>query len=122
MEVLYRSSPLISESSFSSRFVLASKLTDSPSSVVPVLRPSLRSKGLHFGRWRVEKGKVHLSELLEPGIRTPKYEFEMELNLKETQRGRWNKLDIHTYSSINLATDEVLGLSLKHQKPFYFSK
>lgn len=46
----------------------------------------------------------------------------MELNLKETQRGRWNKLDIENYRSINLVTDEVLGLGLKHQKPFYFSK
>jgi F-box protein 9 len=97
-------------------------LTNSPSAVVPILRPSLRSKGLHFGRWRIEKGKVFITDLLEPGIKTPKYEFEMELNLKETQRGKWNKLDIHRYSSINLADGEVLGLSLKHQKPFYFSK
>lgn len=35
---------------------------------------------------------------------------------------RWNKLDILNYQSINLATGESLGLSLKHQKPFYFSK
>lgn len=46
----------------------------------------------------------------------------MELSLKETQRGRWNKLDIDSYRSINLANEEVLALSLKHQKPFYFSK
>lgn len=63
-----------------------------------------------------------ITELLEPGQHSPKYEFEMILSLKETQRGRWNKLDIDLYRSINLANDEVLALSLKHQKPFYFSK
>ena len=46
----------------------------------------------------------------------------MELSLRETGRGRWNKLDILDYRSINLATEESLSLSLKHQKPFYFSK
>lgn len=38
------------------------------------------------------------------------------------KRSRWNKLDMSSYSSINLATGESLALSLKHQKPFYFSK
>lgn len=66
--------------------------------------------------------KVIITELLEPGENTPKYEFEMELTLKETQRGKWNKLDLDHYASINLSTGEALGLSLKHQKPFYFSK
>lgn len=61
-----------------------------------------------------------VTDLLEPG--TAKYEFEMELALRETGRGRWNKLDLVNYSSINLATGESLGLSLRHQKPFYFSK
>lgn len=144
--------------------------TDHPSDVVPMLKPSLRAKGLHVGRWRLVRmdededepetqqvptsptkattngrtspvkptspsntthhqlqkkrkhPKVVITELLEPGENTPKYEFEMELTLKETQRGRWNKLDLDHYASINLATGEALGLSLKHQKPFYFSK
>lgn len=143
--------------------------TDHPSDVVPMLKPSLRAKGLHIGRWRLVRmdededepetvapssptkattngraspvkltsptktthnqpqkkrkhPKVVITELLEPGENTPKYEFEMELTLKETQRGRWNKLDLDHYASINLATGEALGLSLKHQKPFYFSK
>lgn len=134
-----------------------------------MLKPSLRAKGLHIGRWRLVRmdededepetaapssptkattngrtspvkptgptkttrnqpqkkrkhPKVVITELLEPGENTPKYEFEMELTLKETQRGRWNKLDLDHYASINLATGEALGLSLKHQKPFYFSK
>lgn len=64
---------------------------------------------------------VELRSLLEPGV-TPKYEFEMDLSLRTTTRGRWNKLEMLTYQSINLANGEALGLSLKHQRPFYFSK
>jgi len=60
--------------------------------------------------------------MLEPGQSVPKYEFEMDLDLKTATRGRWNKLEMRDYSSVNLGTGEVLGLSLKHQKPFYFSK
>ena len=81
------------------------QLISSPSEIVPVLRPSLRAKGLHFGRWRLvrsehdsesehsikgEKGhaRIVITELLEPGSAVPKYEFEMELALRETGRGR----------------------------------
>lgn len=125
--------------------VISFLTTDHPSDVVPTLRPNLRGKGLHFGRWRLvrsddpsnddegqaqghaapgrrKRARIVISELLEPGVDNPKYEFEMDLALRETGRGRWNKLDLSTYSSINLATGETLGLSLRHQKPFYFSK
>nr|XP_018263038.1 uncharacterized protein I303_04528 [Kwoniella dejecticola CBS 10117]OBR85196.1 hypothetical protein I303_04528 [Kwoniella dejecticola CBS 10117] len=127
--------------------VISFLTTDHPSDIVPSLRPSMRGKGLHFGRWRLlrsdspefdenpnivklpkeEKGgkrvaRVIISDLLEPGNESPKYEFEMELLLKSTGRGRWNKLEILEYRSINLLTGEVLALALKHQKPFYFSK
>ena len=107
------------------------QLTTSPSDVVPILRPSLRAKGLHFGRWRLihsdssppaRRARIVISDLLEPGADVPKYEFEMELALRETGRGKWNKLDILEYRSVNLESGEVLALSLKHQKPFYFSK
>lgn len=122
----------------------------SPSEVVPLLRPSLRGKGLHFGRWRLirsdspenninpsdpeiktssnpqkKRARIVISDLLEPASESsppPKYEFEMSLSLRETIRGKWNKLDILNYNSINLQNGESLELSLKHQKPFYFSK
>ncbi|WVQ79989.1 hypothetical protein IAT38_002090 [Cryptococcus sp. DSM 104549] len=125
--------------------VISFLTTEHPSEVVPRLRPSLRGKGLHFGRWRLLRSdqpinpetdppfipskpgekkyaRILVTDLLEPGIGDPKYEFEMELALRETSRGRWNKLDILEYRSINLATGEALALSLKHQRPFYFSK
>jgi F-box protein 9 len=99
-----------------------------PVDVVHSIRPSFRAKGLLFGTWALIRPSqpghppsITIRELLEPGV-TPKYEFEMDLSLKTTNRGRWNKLDLDTYRSINLATDESLNLSLKHQKPFYFSK
>ena len=107
---------------------------------MPTLRPSLRAKGLHIGTYTLvppdfeddhstqtvsgpkKRTRILITDLLEPGASEPKYEFEMELSLRETSRGRWNKLDILDYRSINLQTGEVLGLALKHQKPFYFSK
>ncbi|CAK9782454.1 hypothetical protein CC85DRAFT_146955 [Cutaneotrichosporon oleaginosum] len=110
--------------------VISFLTTDHPSEVVPLLKPTLRAKGLHFGRWQLvrsedkrgrKRPRVLITDLIEPGSNA-KYEFEMELTLRETGRGRWNKLDLVSYSSINLATGEALGLSLKHQKPFYFSK
>ncbi|WWD17034.1 hypothetical protein CI109_101471 [Kwoniella shandongensis] len=125
--------------------VISFLTTEHPSEIVPSLRPTLRGKGLHFGRWRLLRSDAPLSpddppyvptrqnekrppariiitDLLEPGLEGPKYEFEMELALRETSRGRWNKLDMIDYRSINLTTGESLALPLKHQKPFYFSK
>ncbi|KAJ9099167.1 hypothetical protein QFC21_004047 [Naganishia friedmannii] len=102
-----------------------------PVDVVHSVRPSLRAKGTLFGQWGINtikdsKGRdsprIELRSLLEPGLHTPKYEFEMDLCLKTTTRGRWDKVDMLTYQSINLVNGEALGLSLKHQKPFYFSK
>jgi len=74
------------------------------------------------GKQEKKRATVVITDLLEPGSERPKYQFEMELSLRETGRGRWNKLDMLRYNSINLSTGESLGLSLKHQKPFYFSK
>lgn len=161
--------------------VISFLTTEHPSDVVPNLNPSLRGKGLHFGRWRLirsddveeeeemekikgekaakeeemvtddkedkadkadekdlykntkankknakntakKRAYIQITDLLEPGVADPKYEFEMELALRETNRGRWNKLDLARYSTVNLATGEVLHLSLRQQKPFYFSK
>lgn len=75
-----------------------------------------------MGRWRLQREQILISDLREPGVDRHKYSFEMELGLRTTGRGRWNKLDMTSYSSINLANEEHLALSLKHQKPFYFSK
>lgn len=65
---------------------------------------------------------ISISDMLEPGVPHPKYSFEMNLELRSAQRGRWNKLVMRDYQSVRLGTGEALGLSLKHQKPFFFSK
>jgi hypothetical protein len=71
---------------------------------------------------RPKGARIEITQLLEPGLDAPKYEFVMLLDLRETGRGRWNKLEMDEYKSIHLGNGEVLGLGLKHQKPFYFSK
>jgi F-box protein 9 len=90
--------------------VISFLTTEMPGEVVPVLRMSLRGKGLHFGRWRLDRGeegqeadlpvvtekkgkgkgrgRIVISDLMEPGVQ-PKYEFEMELSLRQTGRGRY---------------------------------
>ena len=73
-----------------------------------MLKPTLRGKGLHIGQWHLVRSdaqalepgspkgkkdqgksrpKIVISGLLEPSSE-PKYEFEMDLVLRETARGR----------------------------------
>ncbi|ORY26145.1 hypothetical protein BCR39DRAFT_541958 [Naematelia encephala] len=90
--------------------VISFLTTDHPSDIVPRLRPSLRGKGLHFGRWHLvrsdtknpsesalplpstvsgdRRARIVISDLLEPGNEVPKYEFAMDLALCETGRGK----------------------------------
>ncbi|KAF6761612.1 hypothetical protein DFP72DRAFT_879128 [Ephemerocybe angulata] len=51
-----------------------------------------------------------------------RYVFDMSLQLKSKPLGRWNKLDMETYDSVNLETGEVHPFPLKHERPFWFSK
>lgn len=37
------------------------------------------------------------------------------------QRGRWNKLELLDYESVNLQTAEACAIPQKHDKPFQFS-
>ena len=51
-----------------------------------------------------------------------RYIFDMTLNLRSKPLGRWNKMDIQSYDSINLETGDVSPVVLKHERPFWFSK
>ncbi len=51
-----------------------------------------------------------------------KYAFRMVFGLRSTTRGRWNKLDLLEYFSVNLTNGEVLPLPQKHSRPFHFSR
>jgi F-box protein 9 len=46
----------------------------------------------------------------------------MSLNLHSRPLGRWNKLTMETYESVNLETGDTGAVVLKHERPFWFSK
>jgi len=93
-----------------------------PKEVVHSLRPDLRMKGFMRGRWRLNGTSVHVSDLVDPYSPSGKYSFEMLLDLKSRPLGRWNKLDLAGYSSVEAETGEACPFSLKHERPFWFSK
>jgi len=51
-----------------------------------------------------------------------RYVFDMTLNLRSRPLGRWNKMDIQSYDSVNLETGDIHPVALKHERPFWFSK
>jgi len=104
--------------------VLSLLLNDdhSPSDVVHLLKPTLEMKGLLVGSWRLEDSTVVITDLNDPRDRQPCYTFEMTLHLRSKPLGRWNKLELEDYSSVNLGTGEVLPFGLKHERPFWFSR
>ncbi|KAF5387382.1 hypothetical protein D9757_005728 [Collybiopsis confluens] len=61
---------------------------------------------------------AHGSEPI-PSVR---YIFTMNLTLLSRPLGRWNKMDIVSYDSVNLETGDASPVALKHERPFWFSK
>lgn len=51
-----------------------------------------------------------------------RYTFEMTLNLRSKPLGKWNRMDIQTYDTLNLESGDVYPVALKHERPFWFSK
>ncbi|SNX86541.1 related to F-box protein pof7 [Melanopsichium pennsylvanicum] len=108
--------------------------TDTPNETVRKLEPGLKAKGFSKGRWELfeqgleddeEEGrprgpKVVLEDLRDKSMQ--KYAFRMVFGLRSTTRGRWNKLDLLEYYSVNLINGEVLPLPQKHSRPFHFSR
>ncbi|KAF8141518.1 hypothetical protein EV363DRAFT_1391970 [Boletus edulis] len=87
-----------------------------PPLVIPMLKPSLCMKGFYVGDWRLEGSTVLISNL------PTRYHFQMTLTLRSKPLGRWNKLDLVSYESVNIEDGEVMPLPLKHERPFWFSK
>ena len=108
--------------------------TDPPSETVRKLEPSLRTKGFAIGKWelfpnglqddqyehRPPGPKVVVEDLRDRTMQ--KYAFRMVFSLRQTHRGKWNKLDLLEYFSVNLTNGEVLPLPQKHSRPFHFSR
>ena len=51
-----------------------------------------------------------------------RYVFQMTLNLQSRPLGKWNKLEFSGYDSVDLGSGETIPLTLKHERPYYFSK
>ncbi|KAJ3551479.1 hypothetical protein NP233_g13074 [Leucocoprinus birnbaumii] len=132
-----------------------------PQSIINMLKPSLRMKGLYIGTWSLTGTEIALSNLFDASGRYPipglddepdltshppshhhhhhghhhhshshgggetspsRYVFVMSLGLKSRPLGRWNRLDIHSYDTLNLETGDLTPVALKHERPFWFSK
>ncbi|KZT20088.1 hypothetical protein NEOLEDRAFT_1182822 [Neolentinus lepideus HHB14362 ss-1] len=98
-----------------------------PQQIIPLLKSSLRMKGMTIGNWRLEGTTVYITDLIDPSSldvsRTSKrYAFQMTLSLRSRPLGRWNKLVMSTYETVNIETGETELLPLKHDRPFWFSK
>ncbi|PPQ96280.1 hypothetical protein CVT26_005667 [Gymnopilus dilepis] len=121
-----------------------------PQQIIPILKPTLRMNGLFFGQWKLIGTTVHITNLIDAsgrfalpvsGITGPnpppepysssaslpngekaKYTFLMTLNLRSRPLGRWNRMDIQAYESLNIDTGDINPIMLKHERPFWFSK
>jgi len=137
-----------------------------PQTIINVLKPSFRMKGLYIGTWSLSGTTVILSNLFDASGRYPipgliesaaplsdssttdipthhhrqqhhhhhshahatdspqpsRYVFVMSLNLRSKPVGRWNRLDIQSYDTLNLETGDLTPVALKHERPFWFSK
>ncbi|CDR88992.1 related to F-box protein pof7 [Sporisorium scitamineum] len=108
--------------------------TDPPVETVRRLEPALKAKGFAKGRWELfehgldddeEEGRPRGPKVVVEDLRDKsmhKYAFRMVFGLRSTTRGRWNKLDLLEYFSVNLTNGEVLPLPQKHSRPFHFSR
>ncbi|PWN29048.1 hypothetical protein BDZ90DRAFT_231049 [Jaminaea rosea] len=125
--------------------------TDQPRDTVGKMHAGNSDQGFAVGRWRVElpsrdtdddddqygaaddedilaslKSSRHrgdarvIIEDLRDRTR-PKYSFQMILSLRSTSRGKWNKMEMLDYRSVNLETGEVVSIPNKHSRPFHFS-
>ncbi|GAA5853626.1 hypothetical protein JCM9279_005081 [Rhodotorula babjevae] len=96
--------------------------TDPPGQVVRKLNPTLRLKGLTFGRWRLRGELVELWGLEDPAVEDPKYSFRIQCKLRSTARGRMNKLEMLSMATEHRQTLELEDLPIRPTKPFFFSK
>ncbi|KAJ7504312.1 hypothetical protein B0H11DRAFT_511098 [Mycena galericulata] len=107
-----------------------------PAQLVHTLKPSLRRKGLFIGTWKLSGDVITISNLIDasgrfpipptstPGNREPfaRYSFSMIMSLRSRPLGRWNKLDLAEYNSVDLENGNITPLGLRHERPFWFSK
>ncbi|KAI0766711.1 hypothetical protein BD413DRAFT_672876 [Trametes elegans] len=93
-----------------------------PQQVIPLLKPTLRMKGFFIGTWYLDGTDVHIEELLDPAATEIRFSFQMILHLRSRPLGRWNRLDFREYDSVRITNGEATPLTLKNERPFWFSK
>jgi F-box protein 9 len=121
-----------------------------PQQVIPLLKPTLRMKGLFIGEWQLDDNTVYITNLLDASGKlslplltsqsspsapmhyssaiatttsySTRYAFQMTLTLRSRPLGRWNKLNFEAYDSVDLESGETIPLNLKHERAFWFSK
>ncbi|KAL0576269.1 hypothetical protein V5O48_005713 [Marasmius crinis-equi] len=109
-------SNLIDSASLSDQ-TLAPVDLSSPSSVLAAINHAHRST--HNQAGHTTAASSHNRPVAEHPLR---YVFTMTLSLRSRPLGRWNKLDMASYDSVNLETGDVYPVALKHERPFWFSK
>ncbi|KAJ3555380.1 hypothetical protein NM688_g2607 [Phlebia brevispora] len=95
---------------------------ENPQHSIPKLQLTSREKSLYIGSWRLEGTTVIITDLLEVLGDSPKYTFQMTLDLRSRPLGRWNRLSLAAYETVSIADGEALPLPLKNERPFWFSK
>ncbi|KAF8507979.1 hypothetical protein BU17DRAFT_57049 [Hysterangium stoloniferum] len=95
--------------------------------VVHALHPGLIRKDLYVGDWQLTGTRVLVTNLVDVmpfgQAGNDRYFFQMNLNLKSRPSpGRWNKLDILEYDSVDVETGDICPFPLRHERPYWFSK
>jgi len=124
------------QSRFFSNGQVLSLLTNddfNPQQLIPLLKPTLRMKGLLTGAWRLTGTTVEIFNLIDASVKSTlpvvdadtassRYTFQMTLTLRSRPLGRWNRLDLVAYESVEIASGEAVPVALKHKRPFWFSR
>ncbi|KIM53747.1 hypothetical protein SCLCIDRAFT_94688, partial [Scleroderma citrinum Foug A] len=99
----------------------------SPQNIILMLKPSLRMKDFHVGRWQLDGSAVQISNLVRTfalslpfSSRSLSLPFQMALTLHFKPLGRWNKLEIILYEAAD-AEGEAVPFALNYG-PFWFSR
>jgi len=86
-------------------------------------------QGLCIGTWSLLGAEIHIQHLIDPSHAdlpsnpfALSYSYQMMLEIRSRPLGRWNKLQIVRYDSVELGSGEVVPIALKHQRPLWFSK
>ncbi|ODV92015.1 hypothetical protein CANCADRAFT_30285 [Tortispora caseinolytica NRRL Y-17796] len=102
---------------FPNRSCVSFLSTHEPSEIVPKL--SKDNEELYRGRWTMsENGRLHI----ETEGTVSRYIFYMDLTMKSYGTRRHNRLTWNAFWSVNRLTDNRAEFSLRHDKPFMFSR